>query len=778
MAITISPEQIDRIVWNQHQDPFAVLGPHLISQNGKTSTWVVRAYLPNADAVSVILPEERKEYPMEPSHNPHFFECSIECKSEMSQLVNYQLRIKEGEHERVTYDPYAFRDPKLTDFDVHLFAEGNHHRIYEKLGAHLMEVEGVKGVYFAVWAPNARNVSLLGDFNSWDGRKHQMRKGGNGVWELFIPDLTVGTAYKYEIKNNEGHIYEKSDPYGFQQEPRPKTASIVTDLSSYTWNDGDWLDQRRHTDPLTQPVSVYECHLGSWLHASSAEPALAADGTPEPVVVVSELKPGARFLTYRELAARLIPYVKDLGYTHIELLPIAEHPFDGSWGYQVTGYFAPTSRYGSPEDFMYFVDQCHQQGIGVIVDWVPGHFPKDGHGLSFFDGTHLYEHADPRKGEHTEWGTKIFNYSRNEVRNFLVANALFWFDKYHIDGIRVDAVASMLYLDYARKPGEWVPNQYGGRENIDAAEFLRQVNHLLFSYFPGVLSIAEESTSWPMVSWPTYVGGLGFNLKWNMGWMHDMLDYFSMDPWFRQFHQNNVTFSMWYNHSENFMLALSHDEVVHGKSNMIGKMPGDRWQKFANVRGLFTYMFCHPGKKTMFMSMEFAQWSEWNVWDDLEWQLLQYEPHQQLKYFFSQLNSLYKSEPALYTQDFDQAGFEWIDCSDNRHSVVAFIRRAKGSDEFIVTVCNFTPQPHSHYRVGVPEHGFYTELFNSDAKEFGGSGMGNLGGKWADEWWMHNHRYSMDLCLPPLGVIVFKLDRQKTEAARKAIVENIMGGNH
>ncbi|HIK13604.1 MAG TPA: 1,4-alpha-glucan branching enzyme [Oscillatoriaceae cyanobacterium M33_DOE_052] len=777
MTITISREQIDRIVWNQHQDPFAVLGPHLIDKNGKTSTWVVRVYLPNADAVSVILPEERKEYPMEPSHNPHFFECSFECSTEMSELVNYQLRIKEGEHERVTYDPYAFRDPKLTDFDVHLFAEGNHHRIYEKLGAHLMEVEGVKGVYFAVWAPNARNVSLLGDFNWWDGRKHQMRKGGNGVWELFIPDLTVGAAYKYEIKNNEGHIYEKSDPYGFQQEPRPKTASIVSDLSRYSWNDRDWLDKRRHTDPLTQPVSVYECHLGSWLHASSAEPAVGPDGEPEPVVVVSELKPGARFLTYRELADRLIPYVKDLGYTHVELLPIAEHPFDGSWGYQVTGYFAPTSRYGTPEDFMYFVDQCHQNDIGVIIDWVPGHFPKDGHGLSFFDGTHLYEHADPRKGEHTEWGTKIFNYSRNEVRNFLVANALFWFDKYHIDGMRVDAVASMLYLDYARKPGEWIPNQYGGRENIAAADFLRQVNHLLFSYFPGVLSIAEESTSWPMVSWPTYVGGLGFNLKWNMGWMHDMLDYFSMDPWFRQFHQNNVTFSMWYNHSENFMLALSHDEVVHGKSNIIGKMPGDRWQKFANVRALFTYMFCHPGKKTMFMSMEFAQWSEWNVWGDLEWQLLQYEPHQQLKYFFTQLHKLYKSETSLYTQDFDQAGFEWIDCSDNRHSVVSFIRRAKDSDEFIVTVCNFTPQPHSHYRVGVPEHGFYTELFNSDAKEFGGSGMGNLGGKWADEWWMHNHRYSMDLCLPPLGVIVFKLDRQKTEEARKAIVDNIMGGN-
>jgi len=758
---TIAPEQVNRIVWNQHHDPFEVLGSHPMEQDGKT-VWVVRAYLPKANAAWVVLPEKRQEYPMQAVHHPHFFECTID----IPELANYQLRIQEGEHERVTYDPYAFRSPHLTDFDLHLFVEGNHHRIYEKLGAHPTEIDGVKGVYFAVWAPNARNVSILGDFNNWDGRQHQMRKGATGVWELFIPELGVGEHYKYEIKNYEGHIYEKTDPYGFQQEVRPKTASIVTDLDAYSWNDDNWMEERRHTDALTKPISVYEVHLGSWLHASSSEPAKLPNGETEPVVVVSELKPGARFLTYRELAARLIPYVKDLGYTHIELLPIAEHPFDGSWGYQVTGYFAPTSRFGSPEDFMYFVDQCHLNGIGVLVDWVPGHFPKDGHGLAFFDGSHLYEHADPRKGEHKEWGTLVFNYNRNEVRNFLVANALFWFDKYHIDGIRVDAVASMLYLDYCRKEGEWVTNQYGGRENIEAADFLRQVNHLLFSYYPGVLSIAEESTAWPMVSWPTYVGGLGFNLKWNMGWMHDMLDYFSMDPWFRQFHQNNVTFSMWYHHSENFMLALSHDEVVHGKSNIIGKMPGDRWQKLANVRCLFSYMFAHPGKKTMFMSMEFGQWSEWNVWADLEWQLLQYEPHQQLQTFFKDLNQLYRSEPSLYTLDFAEEGFEWIDCSDNRHSVVSFIRRAKDSDEFVIIVCNFTPQPHSHYRIGVPEHGFYTELFNSDARPYGGSNMGNLGGKWADEWSMHNRRYSLDLCLPPLSVLILKLDKEKTEAAK------------
>jgi 1,4-alpha-glucan branching enzyme len=766
MSTSVPFEQIDRIVWNQHQNPFEVLGPHLIEQDGK-NVWAVRAYLPNATAVSVVLPEARTDYPMQAVHHAHFFECLIETP----ELANYQLRVKEGEHERFIYDPYAFRDPLLTDFDLHLFAEGNHHRIYEKLGAHLAAVDGIKGVYFAVWAPNARNVSLLGDFNHWDGRKHQMRKGATGIWEIFIPGIGVGEHYKYEVKNQDGHPYEKSDPYGFWQEVRPKTASIVADLDSFTWNDADWMEKRRHTEPLTQPISVYECHIGSWLHAAAAEPALLPNGEIEAVVQVSELNPGARFLTYRELAHKMIPYIKDLGFTHVELLPIAEHPFDGSWGYQVTGYYAPTSRYGTPEDFMYFVDQCHVQGIGVIVDWVPGHFPKDGHGLPFFDGTHLYEHADPRKGEHKGWGTLVFNYNRNEVRNFLVANALFWFDKYHIDGIRVDAVASMIYLDYCREPGEWVTNQYGGRENIEAADFIRQTNHTIFSYFPGVLSIAEESTSWPMVSWPTYVGGLGFNLKWNMGWMHDMLDYFHMDPWFRQFHQNNITFSMWYNHSENFMLALSHDEVVHGKSNMLGKMPGDDWQKFANVRALFTYMFAHPGKKTLFMGMEFAQWREWNVWGDLEWRLMQFDAHQGIKKFFTDLNHLYRSEPALYEQDFTQEGFEWIDCNDNRHSVVSFIRRSKDPNEFLVAVCNFTPQPHSHYRVGVPVAGFYTELFNSDAREYGGSNMGNLGGKWTDEWWFHNKSFSLDLCLPPLGVLILKLDQVKTAAVLAAATE-------
>ncbi|NEO81723.1 1,4-alpha-glucan branching protein GlgB, partial [Moorena sp. SIO4G3] len=665
MYSRINPEQIDQIVGNQHHNPFEVLGSHKFEQDGKVS-WVVRAYLPNAEAAWVVLPTERKSYPMQSVHHPHFFEVEIETP----RLANYQLRIKKGGREWVSYDPYHFRSAKLTEFDLHLFAEGNHHRIYEKLGAHPTEIDRVEGVYFAVWAPNARNVSVIGDFNHWDGRQHQMRKGTTGIWELFIPELGVGESYKYEIKNSEGHIYEKSDPYGFQQEVRPKTASIVTNLDDYQWHDHHWMEHRRHTDPLRQPISVYELHLGSWLHGSSGEIPQGANGETLTVVTVSDLKPGARFLTYRELAQKLIPYIKQLGFTHIEILPLAEHPFDGSWGYQVTGYYACTSRYGNPQDLMYFIDQCHQNGIGVILDWVPGHFPKDAHGLAFFDGTHLYEYADPRKGEHQEWGTLVFNYSRNEVRNFLVANALFWFDKYHIDGMRVDAVASMLYLDYLRGDGEWIPNQYGGRENLEAVDFLRQTHQVIFGYYPGVLSIAEESTDWPMVSWPNYLGGLGFNLKWNMGWMHDIVDYFSMDPWFRQFHQNNVTFSMWYNHAENYMLALSHDEVVHGKSNMLGKIPGDEWLKFANLRCLYAYMFAHPGKKTLFMSMEFGQWSEWNVWGDLEWDLLQYQPHKNLKQLISDLNYLYRREPALYTQDFDQDGFEWIDCSDNRHSVV------------------------------------------------------------------------------------------------------------
>jgi len=744
---TAAPDQVKRIVENQHHNPFEILGSHKVGENGQ-SQWVVRAYLPDASEAWVIHPEKRTSYPMESVHHPHFFECQIQ---EEDLASNYLLKVKEGDRDRVMHDPYAFKTPLFSDYDVYLFGEGNHHRIYEKMGAHITTVDGVRGVYFAVWAPSARNISVIGDFNDWDGRRHQMRQIGGGVWDLFIPQVSSGEKYKYEIKNSEGHLYYKSDPYGFQQEVRPDTASIVTDLD-YTWSDTDWMAQRRDQDPQQSAISVYEVHAGSWLHASADTP--PANGY---VVNVSK-KPEGRFLTYRELADKLIPYVKDLGYTHIELLPIAEHPFDGSWGYQVAGYYAPTSRFGTPQDFMYFVDQCHQNGIGVIVDWVPGHFPKDSHGLAFFDGSHLYEHADPRKGEHKEWGTLVFNYGRHEVRNFLISNALFWFDKYHIDGIRVDAVASMLYLDYDRKDGEWVPNHFGGNEHLEAVDFLKQLNYLIFGYYPGVLSIAEESTAWPNVSRPTYIGGLGFNLKWNMGWMHDMLNYFSTDPLYRRYHQNSVTFSIWYAFSENFMLALSHDEVVHGKGNLYQKMPGNEWQKLANLRSLYAYMFTHPGKKTLFMGMEFGQTHEWNSWLDLDWGMLNHEPHQQLKRFVSDLNALYKREPALHTDDFRNEGFEWIDCNDAENSIVSFIRKDMHSDEFVVTVCNFTPAVHHDYWIGVPQPGYYRELLNSDAAVYGGSDTHNDGGQDAHRW-EYNPRwpYALSLTLPPLGVTVFKL---------------------
>ncbi|MFP4254917.1 MAG: 1,4-alpha-glucan branching protein GlgB [Halothece sp.] len=760
MSPTLTPEQVKQIITNQHPNPAAILGVHPVTEEGDNPKWVIRAYLPEAEAVWVRLPEAREEYPMHSTHDPQFFECILETENP----INYQLRVKEGERERLINDPYA--TAHLTEYDIYLFSEGNHHRIYEKLGAHPTTQQGVSGVYFATWAPNAKSISVIGSFNQWDETKHPMQLRENGIWEIFIPNIGEGEIYQYVITGENGEIYRKSDPYGFQQEVRPNTGSIITDLEAYTWQDQEWLEKRRDRDPLKQPISVYEVHLGSWLQGSVNQPPESLNGTLPPVKMSAE-NTEARFLTYYELAKKLIPYVKELGYTHIEILPLAEHPFDGSWGYQVTGYYACTSRYGTPQDFMYFVDQCHQNGIGVILDWVPGHFSKDNHGLGLFDGTPLYEHRDPRRGEHKEWGTYVFNYACNEVRNFLVANALFWFDKYHIDGIRVDAVASMLYLDYQREEGEWLPNEYGGREHLEAVSFLRQANYLLFSYFPGAIAIAEESTAWPMVSWPTYTGGLGFNLKWNMGWMHDMLDYFSMDPWFRQFHQNNLTFSMWYHHSENYMLALSHDEVVHGKSHLLGKMPGDEWQKFANMRALFAFMFTHPGKKTLFSSMEFGQWREWSEQTQLDWELLEYPFHYRLKQYVGDLNQLYCREPALYEQDFTEEGFSWIDCNDHRHSVVSFIRRAENFSNFLIIVCNFTPQPHSHYRVGVPETGFYREIFNSDSREYGGSNMGNLGGKWTQEWRFHEQPYSLDLCLPPLAVVIFQLDREKTTATEK-----------
>ncbi len=628
----------------------------------------------------------------------------------------------------------------LTDFDLHLIGEGSHYRKYEKLGAHIMEIEGTGGVHFAVWAPNARSVSVIGDFNGWNPKTHPMQSlGSSGIWELFIPGIGAGALYKFEIRSRVGMFTaQKADPFAFCFELRPKSASIVYDIDGYTWADEEWMDERSKIHWLDSAVSIYEVHLGSWMRV------------PEE---------GSRWLTYRELADKLVPYVKDMGYTHIELLPVTEHPLDASWGYQTLGYFAPTSRHGEPKDFMYFVDRCHRTGIGVLLDWVPAHVPTDGHGLGFFDGTCLYEHADPRKGFHPDWGTKIFNYGRNEVRGFLISNALFWLEKYHIDGLRVDAVASMLYLDYSRKEGEWVPNMYGGRENLEAIDFLKRFNEVSHQYHPGVLTIAEESTAWPNVSKPTYLGGLGFSMKWNMGWMNDTLEYFSKDPVHRKYHHNNLTFSLLYAFTENFILPLSHDEVVHGKGALLNKMPGDMWQKFANLRSLYAFMYGHPGKKTFFMGGEIGLWDEWNFDTSLDWNLLQYEPHKGLQRFVRDLNRIHRSEPSLYEVDFDYRGFEWIDFHDVEGSAIAFLRRAKDPEDFTVFVCNFTPVPRLNYRLGVPGPGFYREILNSDSSLYWGSNMGNAGGVFADPIPFQFRPYSIRITLPPLSVLTFKPER-------------------
>lgn len=626
----------------------------------------------------------------------------------------------------------------LTDFDLHLIGEGTHYKNYEKLGAHIMEVDGVKGVHFAVWAPNAKGVSVIGDFNHWDGKKHPMKLlGDSGIWEIFIPGIDEGELYKFEVKSKyRGYKEQKSDPFAFFFEVRPKSAAIVYNIENkHKWQDAEWLEIRRKKNWFESPVAIYEVHLGSWMRA------------PED---------NNRFLTYRELADKLIPHVKNLGFTHIELLPISEHPLDASWGYQTIGYFAPTSRYGRPEDLMYFIDKCHQNEIGVIIDWVPAHFPKDAHGLGYFDGTCLYEHEDPRKGEHRDWGTLIFNYGRNEVVNYLISNALFWLEKYHIDGLRVDAVASMLYLDYSREPGDWIPNIYGGNENLEAINFLKKFNEIVHQYHPGVLTIAEESTAWTGVSRPTYLGGLGFSMKWNMGWMHDTLEYFSKDSIYRKYHTNNLTFSMLYAFTENFILPFSHDEVVHGKRSMLDKMPGDMWQKFANLRALYGYMYGHPGKKLLFMGSEFGQWREWNFDESLDWHLLQYEPHKKLQRFLSDLNNLYITEPAMHEVDFDWHGFEWIDFHDSDNSVISFIRRAKNHDDFLVFVFNLTPIPRFGYRIGVPHGGFYREILNSDSEIYWGGNLGNAGGVYADNVPCHARQFSLNLILPPLSVLIFK----------------------
>ena len=625
----------------------------------------------------------------------------------------------------------------LTEFDLHLFNEGTLHRAYEKLGAHQREVDGQLGVHFAVWAPNADKVSVIGDFNGWNPASHPMRSlGVSGIWEIFVPNVGDGERYKYEIRSREGAHLQKADPYGVFFESDASGAAIVWNLDRYTWRDKAWLDERTRSNGwLDRPLSVYELHLGSWKRV------------PER---------GGGPLTYREMAEQIVPYVKDLGYTHIELMPVLEHPFAGSWGYQVTGFFAPTSRFGPPEDFKAFVDECHVNGIAVILDWVPGHFPKDAHGLARFDGTALYEHEDPRQGEHRDWGTLIFNYGRHEVRAFLLSSALFWLEEYHIDGLRVDAVASMLYLDYSREDGDWLPNQYGGRENLEAMEFLRQLNVQTHAHYPGTITVAEESTAWPGVTRPVHLGGLGFTYKWNMGWMHDMLQYASKDPIYRRWSHNDLTFSLLYAFTENFVLPFSHDEVVHGKRAMLDKMPGDIWQKRATLRALYGYMYGHPGKKLMFMGCEFGQWREWGHVESLDWHLLQYAEHRGIQHWVRDLNRTLKEQPALHQVDFDHTGFEWIDCSDFEGSVVSFIRRAHHSSDFVLVAVNFTPVVRHDYVIGVPEAGRYVELLNSDGEIYGGGNLGNSGVIQSEPTPAHGRPHRLSLVLPPLACLILK----------------------
>jgi len=648
----------------------------------------------------------------------------------------------------------------FSDDDLYLFGQGKEYRIYEKMGAHPRTVNGVRGVNFAVWAPNAQSISVIGDFNNWNRSAHPMHRRHNdlGVWESFIPGLETGALYKYAIYSRfNNYAVDKTDPYGFAMELRPQTASIVTDIHQHKWQDDSWMQERPQRQQLSSPISIYEVHLGSWRHV----PERHKEGAVEE----------DRYMTYRELAHALAPYVKEMGFTHVELMPITEYPYDGSWGYQVTGYYAPTSRFGTPEDFQYFVDYMHQQGIGIILDWVPSHFPKDGYALNYFDGTHLYEYADRRKGEHKEWGTLVFDYGRSEVRNFLIASALFWLKEYHIDGLRVDAVASMLYLDYMRPAGEWVTNQYGGREHLEAVDFLRQFNEAVYAYQPGTLTIAEESTAWPLVSRPTYLGGLGFSMKWNMGWMHDMLEYMRLDAIYRRYHHNDVTFSLMYAYSENFVLPLSHDEVVHIKGSLINKMPGDLWQKFANLRAFYGYMWGHPGKKLLFMGGEFGQWHEWNYAESLDWHLLEppSDPHHaQLRDFLRDLNRLYQKEPAVSELDNDPEGFSWIDCHDSDNSVISFMRRSKKEGDTLVFICNFTPVPRHGYRLGVPYEGEYFELINSDAERYGGSGLENKQPMPSGPIYWQSCPHSILLTLPPLSTVVLKRRPQVEEKAQAA----------
>ncbi len=715
------PLDARRLLEARHHDPFAYLGRH--EENDGV---LVRAYLPGAVSVRIV----ENGAVMNRLAGTDIFEWRGEPGS-LSGPYRLQWTAASG-HTHCGYDPYCL-PPQLSDYDLHLFGEGRHRHAWRFLGANPHELDGIRGTLFATWAPNAERVSVVGDFNDWDGRRHPMRvRGDSGVWELFLPGIEAGELYKFEIRNRaSGAILLKSDPYGKCFELRPQTAAVVTDHSRFAWQDEEWMAQRRQDDWLHAPMSIYEVHLGSW-----------------------QKDENGGFLDYRELARRLVDYVGGLGFTHIELLPITEHPFDGSWGYQTTGYFAPTSRFGTPDDFRWFVDYCHRHGIGVFLDWAPGHFPKDAHGLACFDGSALYEHADPRRGEHRDWGTLIFNYGRHEVKNFLISSALYWLEEFHIDGLRVDAVASMLYLDYSREPGDWTPNIHGGNENLEAIAFLRELNNLTHELHPGTLMMAEESTSWPMVSRPTWLGGLGFSMKWNMGWMNDTLAYMSKDPIHRHYHHDMLTFSQLYAYTENFILPFSHDEVVHGKRSLLNKMPGDEWQRFANLRLLYTYLFTHPGKKLLFMGCEFAQGREWDDNAPLDWYVLDYPLHQGVQQLVRDLNTLYCHSPALYRYDFEAQGFEWIDCHDAAQSVLTFLRRCE--DETLVVALNFTPVPRHQYRIGVPFPGVYEEILNSDSTYYGGSNLGNAGRLEAEPLPWMGRPYSLNITLPPLAGVIFR----------------------
>jgi 1,4-alpha-glucan branching enzyme len=737
---------IEAIVTGRHGAPFDVLGPHTMQVEG-TPVWIVRAFLPGAAEVWLEPQADadgeranstgRPGLPMRILHPAGLY--TIVAPGGPPPSYRFWVRWESGIEDTLT-DPYSF-GPLLSDYDLYLIGEGSHLDLYERLGAHPCEVSGVAGVMFAVWAPNARRVSVTGDFNTWNELRHPMRMRSSGVWELFLPDVQLGANYKYSVLswNREYHAL-KADPFAFYAETRPGTASRVWELSGYTWADDSWMNNLARGNGFDAPISVYEMHLGSW------RPDPGQDNWS---------------VSYRELARQLAPYLEEMGYTHVELMPVAEYPFDGSWGYQVTGYYAPTSRYGTPQDFMYFVDYLHQRGIGVIMDWVPAHFPKDAHGLAFFDGSHLYEHEDPRQGEHPDWGTLVPNYARNEVRNFLIANALFWMDKYHIDGLRVDAVASMLYLDYSREEGEWIPNQYGGRENLAAIEFLKRCNATVGERFPHRLMIAEESTAWPGVTRPTSEGGLGFSLKWNMGWMHDILQYFHREPIHRKYHQNELTFSFVYAFSERFMLPFSHDEVVHMKGSMLNKMPADHWQKFANLRALYTFMYGHPGKKLLFMGSEFGQWAEWNYAGFLDWGLLdERNPdvtrHRQLRTLVCDLNRALRAAPALHERDFTPEGFEWIDGSDAAQSVVAFARWGDEGRDLVMVVGNFTPLPREGYRIGTSRAGRYEVWLNSDDERYGGSGMSPGVDLQTEPVSAHGKAQSLTLTLPPLATVLLR----------------------